>query len=153
MGIETYNKHCRGIVTRYSKEWERTIKRLGRWIDFENDYKTMVNQACVVCALSPSLSLFLSHYGFNSTVWSKSLDATFVPAEVESMPLGCHVSEIEVESMPVERPRAFVIPCVTKRLRRQVLGVDLMTLFTPSAVVLSLDIPSVSFPRPQSVID
>ena len=42
MGIETYNKHCRGIVTRYSKEWERTIKRLGRWIDFENDYKTMV---------------------------------------------------------------------------------------------------------------
>ncbi|CAM9890026.1 unnamed protein product [Pylaiella littoralis] len=41
MGIETYNKHCRGIVTRYSKEWERTIKRLGRWIDFENDYKTM----------------------------------------------------------------------------------------------------------------
>ncbi|CAM9595129.1 unnamed protein product [Ectocarpus fasciculatus] len=41
MGIETYNKHCRSIVTRYSKEWERTIKRLGRWIDFENDYKTM----------------------------------------------------------------------------------------------------------------
>lgn len=47
MGIETYNKHCRGIVTRYSKEWERTIKRLGRWIDFENDYKTMVrNKGC-----------------------------------------------------------------------------------------------------------
>lgn len=42
MGIETYNKHCRSIVTRYSKEWEKTIKRLGRWIDFENDYKTMV---------------------------------------------------------------------------------------------------------------
>lgn len=42
MGIETYNKHCRSIVTRYSKEWEITIKRLGRWIDFKNDYKTMV---------------------------------------------------------------------------------------------------------------
>ena len=26
---------------RYSKEWEKTVTRLGRWIDFENDYKTM----------------------------------------------------------------------------------------------------------------
>jgi isoleucyl-tRNA synthetase len=23
------------------QEWEGTVKRLGRWIDFENDYKTM----------------------------------------------------------------------------------------------------------------
>ena len=26
---------------RYSKEWEKTISRTGRWIDFENDYKTL----------------------------------------------------------------------------------------------------------------
>lgn len=26
---------------RYTKEWETTVTRLGRWIDFENDYKTM----------------------------------------------------------------------------------------------------------------
>lgn len=26
---------------RYTKEWESTVTRLGRWIDFENDYKTM----------------------------------------------------------------------------------------------------------------
>ena len=32
---------CRGIVSRYTKEWEVTTKRLGRWIDFENDYMTM----------------------------------------------------------------------------------------------------------------
>eukprot|EP00611_Tribonema_gayanum_P005679 TRINITY_DN14888_c0_g1_i1.p1 TRINITY_DN14888_c0_g1~~TRINITY_DN14888_c0_g1_i1.p1 ORF type:complete len:292 (-),score=113.22 TRINITY_DN14888_c0_g1_i1:91-885(-) len=41
MGIATYNSHCRGIVSRYTKEWEGTVKRLGRWIDFANDYKTM----------------------------------------------------------------------------------------------------------------
>jgi isoleucyl-tRNA synthetase len=41
MGIDKYNETCRGIVTRYTKEWETTITRLGRWIDFENDYKTM----------------------------------------------------------------------------------------------------------------
>jgi isoleucyl-tRNA synthetase len=28
-------------AARYSKEWEVTVKRLGRWIDFENDYKTL----------------------------------------------------------------------------------------------------------------
>lgn len=26
---------------RYSKEWEKTVTRTGRWIDFENDYKTL----------------------------------------------------------------------------------------------------------------
>lgn len=26
---------------RYSKQWEVTVRRLGRWIDFENDYKTL----------------------------------------------------------------------------------------------------------------
>lgn len=41
MGIGTYNAHCRGIVTRYTSEWQTTVNRLGRWIDFENDYKTM----------------------------------------------------------------------------------------------------------------
>lgn len=41
MGVDKYNDTCRGIVTRYTKEWERTVTRLGRWIDFENDYKTM----------------------------------------------------------------------------------------------------------------
>ncbi|KAM6256644.1 isoleucine--tRNA ligase, cytoplasmic [Porphyrio hochstetteri] len=41
MGIEKYNNQCRGIVMRYSKEWEFSVTRLGRWIDFENDYKTL----------------------------------------------------------------------------------------------------------------
>lgn len=41
MGIEAYNAECRKIVMRYADEWERIITRLGRWIDFKNDYKTM----------------------------------------------------------------------------------------------------------------
>ncbi|MFY7992272.1 MAG: isoleucine--tRNA ligase [Bacteriovoracaceae bacterium] len=40
-GVKKYNDECRGIVDRYVNEWERTISRLGRWVDFENDYKTM----------------------------------------------------------------------------------------------------------------
>ena len=41
MGIDKYNEECRAIVMRYAKEWEATVTRLGRWIDFENDYKTL----------------------------------------------------------------------------------------------------------------
>jgi len=41
MGIATYNSHCRSIVSRYCTDWESIVTRLGRWIDFKNDYKTM----------------------------------------------------------------------------------------------------------------
>ncbi|KAH6617585.1 isoleucyl-tRNA synthetase [Chaetomium tenue] len=41
MGIGKYNDECRAIVMRYSAEWRHTIERLGRWVDFDNDYKSM----------------------------------------------------------------------------------------------------------------
>uniref|UniRef100_A0A8C2WTY7 Isoleucine--tRNA ligase, cytoplasmic n=1 Tax=Cyclopterus lumpus TaxID=8103 RepID=A0A8C2WTY7_CYCLU len=41
MGIAEYNKQCRNIVMRYSNEWKTLVNRMGRWIDFENDYKTL----------------------------------------------------------------------------------------------------------------
>ena len=41
IGVAQYNKWCREIVMRYSKEWETVVTRFGRWIDFKNDYKTM----------------------------------------------------------------------------------------------------------------
>lgn len=41
LGIKAYNDECRSIVQRYTKEWRATISRLGRWVDFDNDYRTM----------------------------------------------------------------------------------------------------------------
>ncbi|OSX66491.1 hypothetical protein POSPLADRAFT_1177964 [Postia placenta MAD-698-R-SB12] len=41
MGIAAYNAECRAIVMRYASEWRRTVERMGRWIDFDNDYKTL----------------------------------------------------------------------------------------------------------------
>jgi isoleucyl-tRNA synthetase len=41
IGIEKYNAECRAIVMRYSSEWRSTVERMGRWIDFDNDYKTL----------------------------------------------------------------------------------------------------------------
>ncbi|KAG0167408.1 isoleucine--tRNA ligase [Apophysomyces sp. BC1015] len=41
MGIDKYNDECRAIVMRYAGEWEKTVERMARWIDFKNDYKTL----------------------------------------------------------------------------------------------------------------
>ena len=41
MGIEVFNESCRSIVQKYVKEWKIFVERMGRWIDMENDYKTM----------------------------------------------------------------------------------------------------------------
>ncbi|MFX3657858.1 MAG: class I tRNA ligase family protein [bacterium] len=41
LGVAGYNAQCRSIVQRYVSEWRNTITRLGRWVDFDNDYKTM----------------------------------------------------------------------------------------------------------------
>ena len=40
-GIEEFNAQCRASVVRYTGEWEETVTRQARWVDFENDYKTM----------------------------------------------------------------------------------------------------------------
>jgi len=41
IGVKAYNAECRKIVMRYSSQWETTVNRFGRWIDFKRDYKTM----------------------------------------------------------------------------------------------------------------
>lgn len=40
-GIGKFNEACRSGVLKYTKEWRRVINRLGRWVDFDNDYKTL----------------------------------------------------------------------------------------------------------------
>ena len=40
-GIAEFNEACRSSVLRYVNEWRSIVTRLGRWVDFDNDYKTM----------------------------------------------------------------------------------------------------------------
>lgn len=41
LGVEKFNEVCRSKVLSYVDDWKTIIKRLGRWVDMENDYKTM----------------------------------------------------------------------------------------------------------------
>ncbi len=41
LGIETFNAKCRESVMRYTDEWRSYVTRQARWVDFDNDYKTL----------------------------------------------------------------------------------------------------------------
>ncbi|MEY4039933.1 MAG: hypothetical protein RLZZ52_801, partial [Actinomycetota bacterium] len=41
MGIAAFNAEARSSVLRYTGEWEQYVTRQARWVDFENDYKTL----------------------------------------------------------------------------------------------------------------
>ena len=40
-GIDRFNDACRTSVLRYTDEWRRYVTRQARWVDFDNDYKTL----------------------------------------------------------------------------------------------------------------
>ena len=41
MGIGAFNDACRDSVLRYTAEWRAYVTRQARWVDFDNDYKTL----------------------------------------------------------------------------------------------------------------
>ncbi|MFM2437068.1 MAG: isoleucyl-tRNA synthetase [Actinomycetota bacterium] len=40
-GIDKFNDYCRTSVLQYTSDWERYVTRQARWVDFEDDYKTL----------------------------------------------------------------------------------------------------------------
>ena len=60
-GVGNFNEACRGIVQRYVKEWRQTVTRFGRWVDFDNDYKTM------------DADFMESVWGVFKTLWERDL--------------------------------------------------------------------------------
>ncbi len=41
IGVEKFCEECEKTVTQYVHDWKSFIERLGRWVDFDNSYKTM----------------------------------------------------------------------------------------------------------------
>lgn len=44
MGVAKFNSECRKSVFRYTEEWEKLLKRIARWVDFEHSYATLENE-------------------------------------------------------------------------------------------------------------
>lgn len=41
LGIDKFNEACRASVMKYSEEWRAYVTRQARWVDFDDDYKTL----------------------------------------------------------------------------------------------------------------
>ncbi|WP_067830028.1 isoleucine--tRNA ligase [Nocardia inohanensis] len=41
MGLAEFNAACKSSVLRYTNEWRNYVTRQARWVDFDNDYKTL----------------------------------------------------------------------------------------------------------------
>ncbi len=41
LGIEEFNRVCRESVMKFTDEWRAYVTRQARWVDFDNDYKTL----------------------------------------------------------------------------------------------------------------
>jgi isoleucyl-tRNA synthetase len=40
-GMARFNEHCRTSVMQFRSDWEYYVNRSARWVDFDNDYRTM----------------------------------------------------------------------------------------------------------------
>jgi len=60
-GVDKFNETCRSIVQRYASEWQTIVTRMGRWVDFDDDYKTM------------DVSFMESVWHVFKTLWEKDL--------------------------------------------------------------------------------
>jgi len=60
LGIDKFNAACRSAILRFDKEWEKIIRRIERWVDFKNSYKTMdVTYMCKILISPRPISIKL----------------------------------------------------------------------------------------------
>lgn len=85
VGIAEYNRRCREVVLRYAGEWRRVIGRLGRWIDFDNDYKTMDPTFMESCwwVFSELWKKDLVYYGAKVLPYSMALNTPLSKSEAQ----------------------------------------------------------------------
>ena len=66
-GIDRFNDACRTSVLQYTDDWREYVTRQARWVDFDNDYKTL------------DLSYMESVMWAFKTLWDKGLDLRGLP--------------------------------------------------------------------------
>ncbi|MBA3545282.1 MAG: isoleucine--tRNA ligase [Nannocystis sp.] len=90
-GVPRFNAACRAGVLRFTAEWERVVQRMGRWVDFRNDYKTM------------DFSFMESVWWVFGQLWDRGLIYEGYRVSPVSPALGTPLSNFEVAQGPQER--------------------------------------------------
>ncbi len=90
-GVPRFNAACRAGVLRFTAEWEKAVKRVGRWVDFRNDYKTM------------DPSFMETVWWVFKQLWERGLIYEGFRIQPVSPALGTPLSNFEVAQGPQER--------------------------------------------------
>ncbi len=90
-GVPKFNAACRAGVLRFTAEWERVVQRMGRWVDFRNDYKTM------------DFSFMESVWWVFGQLWDAGRIYEGYRVQPVSPALGTPLSNFEVAQGPQER--------------------------------------------------
>ncbi len=83
-GVAKFNESCRSIVLRYTAEWKNIVTRMGRWVDFEKDYKTMDPDymESIWWIIKQLMEKGLMYEGFNIMPYSPALSTPLSNFEV-----------------------------------------------------------------------
>lgn len=83
-GVAKFNESCRSIVLRYTAEWKNIVTRMGRWVDFERDYKTMdpSYMESIWWIIKQLMDKGLMYEGFNIMPYSPALSTPLSNFEV-----------------------------------------------------------------------
>ncbi len=90
-GVPAFNAACRQSVQRYTREWEATVRRMGRWVDFVHEYKTMDPE------------FMETVWWVFQQLWQKGLIYEGFRIQPVSPALGTPLSNFEVAQGPQER--------------------------------------------------
>jgi isoleucyl-tRNA synthetase len=91
LGVPQFNAACRAGVLRFTDEWRKVVQRMGRWVDFDNDYKTM------------DLSFMESVWWVFAQLWEQGRIYEGHRVQPVSPLLGTPLSNFEVSQGPQER--------------------------------------------------
>ena len=75
IGIEEFNRACRSIIMENDALWRTTIRRIGRWVDMDDQYRTMDNEFAesVWWGLGQLWNKELLYKGYRISLYSPSL--------------------------------------------------------------------------------
>ena len=153
VGIDYYNNACSSIVLKYTDKWEEIMGRLGRWVDFENDYKTMspqfmnstwwtfkelyeqnrIYRGTRIMPYSPALSTPLSNFETQQNYKEIKDDSLYFKVHLKEKFMNYENVDLLVwTTTPWTLPANYAL-CVNKDMTYQLLQLTPLTPLTPNA--------------------
>ena len=112
LGVEVFNKYCREAVSKKDDEWRSSIARSGRWVDMDDQYRTMDNDymESVWWGLGQLWNKNLLYKDYRSSIYVPSMGTTLSQFEVND--------DVKYMQETVETPiiRFAVLPVQARKL-------------------------------------